>query len=151
MEHEVRTLGRMKAICTDHVGAYWEIGKGFGHVHQTAEERGIPMNVMIGVYFDNPDEVPADQLRSKAGLIVDPDFEGEIGDLHFWSPEPGEYVVAKYVGPYDKMFPAWMELMNEIVPGMGREHSPKPGLEFYLHHDEENPENCVTELWAPVL
>jgi hypothetical protein len=53
----------------EHVGPYEKIGDAFERVHIIADENGVNVHT-IGVYFDNPNEVSQDSLRSLAGLIV---------------------------------------------------------------------------------
>ena len=66
---EQRTMPGFRVVGIEHIGPYEKIGDAFSKVHQIAEENGVPVK-MIGVYFDNPNEVEEDSLRSLAGIIV---------------------------------------------------------------------------------
>ena len=66
---EQRTMPGYRIVGVEHVGPYEKIGDAFERVHKIADEYGVNVH-MIGVYFDNPNEVSQDSLRSLAGLIV---------------------------------------------------------------------------------
>jgi len=53
----------------EHRGPYEKIGPAFERISAIAKEKGIEPR-MIGVYFDNPDVVAEDSLKSLAGMIV---------------------------------------------------------------------------------
>jgi DNA gyrase inhibitor GyrI len=53
----------------EHRGPYEKIGPAFERISAIAKEKGIEPR-MIGVYFDNPDMVAEDSLKSLAGMIV---------------------------------------------------------------------------------
>jgi hypothetical protein len=72
MQHvhvEQRAMPGYRIVGIEHVGPYEKIGDAFNRVHDFADKNGVAVH-MIGVYFDNPNEVPQDSLRSLAGLIV---------------------------------------------------------------------------------
>jgi DNA gyrase inhibitor GyrI len=53
----------------EHRGPYEKIGPAFERVSAIAKEKGFEPR-MIGVYFDNPNMVAEDSLKSLAGMIV---------------------------------------------------------------------------------
>jgi len=53
----------------EHLGPYEKIGPAFERISAIAKEKGLEPR-MIGVYFDNPDMVAEDSLKSLAGMIV---------------------------------------------------------------------------------
>ena len=66
---EQRMMPGYRVMGIEHRGPYEKIGDAFERLHKIADENGVNVQ-MIGVYFDNPNEVPKDSLRSLAGLIV---------------------------------------------------------------------------------
>ena len=58
-----------RVIGLQHRGPYEKIGDAFERVHAIADQQNVPVE-FIGVYFDNPEKVAKDSLRSLAGLIV---------------------------------------------------------------------------------
>ncbi|MBN1532618.1 MAG: hypothetical protein JXA20_08150 [Spirochaetes bacterium] len=53
------------------VGDYKESGPVFDRVYRALATAGFNTTRGIGVYFDNPAEVPADKLRSHCGVLID--------------------------------------------------------------------------------
>lgn len=53
----------------DFKGPYHEIGHTFEELSAKCDQAGVAKN-LIGIYFDNPDEVPEENLRSKACVIA---------------------------------------------------------------------------------
>jgi DNA gyrase inhibitor GyrI len=53
----------------EHRGRYEKIGGAFERIRQLSDSSGVPLK-MIGIYYDNPEKVQDDSLRSVAGLIV---------------------------------------------------------------------------------
>lgn len=64
-----RLMPGYRVMGLTHTGPYEKIGDAYKRVGEVAAEQGIAAH-MIGVYYDNPDEVPKDSLRALAGLIV---------------------------------------------------------------------------------
>ena len=58
-----------RVMGVEHRGPYEKIGPAFERVSAIAKEKGIEPH-MIGVYFDNPNMVAEDSLKSLAGMIV---------------------------------------------------------------------------------
>lgn len=52
-------------VGVDHTGSYMEIGNAFAEVQAT-----FPDGEFAGIYYDNPEQVPEDSLRSFAGVKV---------------------------------------------------------------------------------
>ena len=55
----------VKLVGVDHVGPYMEIGGAFAKV-----KTQFPDGELAGIYYDNPEFVPEDSLRSFAGVKV---------------------------------------------------------------------------------
>lgn len=58
-----------RVMGVEHRGPYEKIGPAFERISTIAKEKGIEAH-MIGVYFDNPNMVAEDSLKSLAGIIV---------------------------------------------------------------------------------
>jgi len=69
VEVEQKPMPGFRVAGIRHTGPYEKIGDSFNQIHQIADQQGVEVK-MIGVYFDNPNEVPEDSLRSLAGVIV---------------------------------------------------------------------------------
>lgn len=87
-----------RIVGLEHRGPYEKIGDSFNQIHQLADSCGVPIK-MIGIYFDNPEKVPSDSLRSIAGIIVSENDSLKLsrlgGIVHFSIP-PGPAAVADF-------------------------------------------------------
>lgn len=104
-----------------------------------AKLSGINMNVTrgIGVYYDNPDEVAAEKLRSECGSIIEEKDLGRIGDVKnviaVKTIPAGEYLRAEF--PIRNML-SYMIGPMKVYPAIGAElkrlNAPsQPGIEIY--------------------
>ncbi|MGR3760632.1 AraC family transcriptional regulator [Roseobacteraceae bacterium NS-SX3] len=134
-----------------HKGAYHEIGKSFEAFGAICESRKLwpQAGPLLGVYFDSPDGVPEDELRSFAGA----EFSG--GAL----PEGMEEVtlagsrtaVLSYKGPYSGLPAAYHSLFGNWLPQSGEEPAEQPCYEIYLNNPREvAPEDLLTEICLPL-
>jgi len=95
---EQRSMPGYRVVGIQHIGPYEKIGDAFNQMHSIAEEQGVPVK-MIGVYFDNPNEVVEDSLRSIAGLVVseaDSAKLSKLPDLRVLSIPPGNAAVSDF-------------------------------------------------------
>ncbi|TDW26188.1 DNA gyrase inhibitor GyrI [Rhizobium azibense] len=94
-----------------HTGSSLQIGKAFETLFGALHARGLakPEMRMIGVYCDDPDIVPAENLGSIAcatggsGGPIEPPFEPRTID-------GGEHAVLRHKGPYADMHSAYQWL-----------------------------------------
>ncbi len=56
-------------------GPYSQTGTTFAKVYDALEAQGIKGRMGLGIYYDNPAQVPAEKLRSDCGMVL------EKGDL----------------------------------------------------------------------
>lgn len=98
VEIEQRSMPGYRVAGINHLGPYEKIGDAFNQIHKIADEQGVPEK-MIGVYFDNPNEVAADSLRSMAGIIVSESDSiklSSLSNLTFLSIPAGEAAVSNF-------------------------------------------------------
>lgn len=57
-------------VGVDHTGPYEDIGPAFQRVSGACKEVGMEKPRMMGIYFDHPDSVAKEKLRSFAGVIL---------------------------------------------------------------------------------
>ena len=95
---EQRVMPGYRVAGIQHKGPYEKIGETFNQIHKVADEQGVPVK-MIGVYFDNPNEVAPDSLRSMAGIIVSESDSvklSALSNMTFLSIPAGEAAVANF-------------------------------------------------------
>ncbi|MCF8479837.1 MAG: GyrI-like domain-containing protein [Rhodospirillum sp.] len=127
-----------------HRGEYNAIGTQFERLFAWAGPLGLlgPGTGMIGVYHDDPAQVPKEALRAHAGVTVP---EGTP------APEGGEILVIPamtvaslvHEGPYMELERAYAWLYGQWLPGSGRDPADHPCFEEYLN----NPRNLPPAKW----
>ncbi|ARM88652.1 AraC family transcriptional regulator protein [Rhizobium sp. CIAT894] len=148
----IREIAPTELIGVAHTGSYMEIGKAFETLFGTLYARGLakPDMRMIGVYLDDPDIVPAEQLRSIACVTgvsagpVEVPFERRTID-------GGDYAVLRHKGPYADMHKAYQWLYAEWLPKSGRQLKDSVMFEEYLNNPREvPPAELMTDIHMPL-
>lgn len=86
MNYSITTLGK-KTIAGFHLVGPRDhtVKQGFEQLMMWVENHRVPAREWVAVYYDNPEEVPAEKLRCAAAVAVDEDYvipansEGVIG------------------------------------------------------------------------
>ncbi|PYY86384.1 AraC family transcriptional regulator [Pseudomonas sp. TKO26] len=123
-----------------HQGSYQEIGPVFTRVFMLAASQGLmhPTACGFGVYFNDPEQVPTEQLRSLAGVSVAPD--ADLGEkLERFEIPQGRYAMLNYVGPYNEMGKAYAWMFSEWLPESGLTPGNFPMFEQYVNDPRSTP------------
>lgn len=123
-----------------HSGSYQEIGPVFVRAFMLASAHGLahPDTTGFGVYLDDPEQVPVEQLRSLAGVSVPAD--ADVGnDLERFEIPAGRCAVLTYTGPYNEMNRPYQWLFSEWLPNSGLEPADFPLFEQYLNDPRSTP------------
>jgi AraC family transcriptional regulator len=149
---ELRTLPVRPALGMVHKGPYNEIGRTFDKLFTTVQAEGLIGHVrgMFGRYVDDPQVVPAEDLKSHACIFVDSDSV-VAKRLESFPAGGGLYAVLVYKGPYAAMQPAYDWLFGTWLPQSDREARDAPLLEVYLNTPmDTGPADLLTEICLPV-
>lgn len=125
-----------------HKGDYMEIGSVFEKLFIYAGSNGLldDKTRSIGLYFDDPQSVAADQLRSMACVTstnpVDPSSDG--------APEATEIPAGKcatltFKGSYAELEKPYNWFFGEWLPNSGYETADHPPFEEYLNDPKDTP------------
>lgn len=148
----LRKIAPITLVGVAHTGSYMQIGRSFETLFGTLYTRGLakPEMRMIGVYLDDPDIVPADELRSIACVTAD-DIAVSEPPLQQTSVDGGEYAVLRHKGPYADMHKAYRWLYAEWLPKSGRQLRDSVMFEEYLNNPREvPPTELLTEIYMPL-
>lgn len=85
-------MGPLWLVCEKHVGDYAQVKGPMDKVYARLRQRGVETTRGFGLYFDNPQEVSKERLRSLVGCILESDDLGLIDSLR------GEFTVLQYPG-----------------------------------------------------
>jgi AraC family transcriptional regulator len=146
-EIRTKTTERMTLIYLKHTGPYDQMGEVFARLAEYATKKELTGDV-VGIYYDDPAQVPAEELRSEIGLVA---REGTVPDSGYsMQVVPAQKVVYTILkGPYDEIAKEYPYMMQWIEEN-GYEAS-GPLMEIYLEAGPDIPqEQLVTEVRIPI-
>ncbi len=149
---DCETRAGMQLIGVDHRGSYMDIGQAFANLYGVLGARNQlqPAMRMIGVYFDDPQSVAEDQLRSRACVTGGADL-ALAPPLSLTSLAAGDYAVLRHRGPYADMRAAYQWLYGVWLPNSGREPADAPVFEEYLNNPRDTaPADLLTAIYLPL-
>lgn len=153
MDVEIKATPELRVAAMRHIGPYTHIGTAFQRLGAIAGPAGLlerPGVRMIGIYYDDPEATPQEQLRADAGIVVAEDL-ALPADLTEARVPAGRYAVTLVVGPYEQLPDAWRRLHAEWLPESGHRAAPGPSCEIYRNTSMTvPPAQLETELWMPV-
>ena len=152
METRIEARERTKVAAVRHVGPYenckpaWE--KLIAWANETNQD--YEKAQWITVCYDDPANVPADQLRSDICMTI-PEAIEETEDVKPSEIAGGEYLVGLHKGPYSELGLSYQYLYVRKMQEIGREPRCLPPFELYLNCPESTPEqDLLTEIWIPL-
>ena len=142
----------LRLAALPHKGLYLEISRTFEKVSAIFTSRNLwgAARGMAGVYYDDPNAVAAEDLRSHAGVRVAEAF-AIPEDLEEVRVPAGRTAILHYKGPYSNLKPAYDYLFGAWLPDSGEEPRDAPCYEVYLNSPLDTaPEDLLTEICLPV-
>ncbi|MBY6046040.1 GyrI-like domain-containing protein [Vannielia litorea] len=136
-----------------HSGPYQEIGQAYEGLIQRCLAAGLggKLGLLVAYFWDDPTAVPADQLRSHAGVIL-PEGTPVPEGLDPVDVKPCEVLVVTHKGPYSGLPEAWGFMYGKALAESGRAPSEEePPFERYLNNAMDTaPEELLTEVVMPL-
>ncbi len=148
----IKTVPDMIAATLDHTGSYMEVGRTFETLFGWLGTRDLlkPETRAVGIYYDDPEAVPEDKLRSRAGIVVTKGFPIEE-PLDLTDIPGGQYAVLRYKGPYADMHAAYQWFFSEWLRESDREAGDAPMFEEYLNDPRDTPPTeLLTDIFMPL-
>ena len=149
---EIVTLPAVHCASVPHRGGYMLISRAFERLFTAAGPAGLVSrrSKMIGIYYDDPDAVDIDDLRSRACIAVTPGAILPQG-LEAVDISGGTFAKLSYKGPYADMRDAYRWLMGVWLPVSGHEAADGPMLEEYLNSPADTaPPDLRTDILLPI-
>ncbi len=151
---EIMNLEAIDLLGYKHQGDYMEIGSVFGKLfvyaasHQLLDEN----TRSIGVYYDDPQSVSKDKLRSMACITAKIDIViAEHNTLENIQIPAGKYATVVFKGSYAELEKPYNWLFGEWLPNSGHEAADFPPFEEYLNDPKETPPNeLLTRIHCPL-
>ena len=151
-EVTITTLPPMRLAALDHTGSYMQIGRAFEPLFGWFAARGLlgPATRAIGVYYDDPFSVAEDELRSRAGLVVEQGFSFAPPLVETTIPG-GRHAVLRHKGPYATMRSAYQWFYGAWLAQSGEEVEDAPVFEEYLNNPRDTaPPDLLTDIYLPL-
>lgn len=141
MEYEIKQVPP-RNIAGFHMVGPWEqtVKQGFEQLMKWVDGQHIPALEWLAVYYDNPDEVPAEKLRCDTVVSVGDDFviPPNSEGVMMAKVAGGLYAVARArVENYDFSTP-WYRFFDTILHDKAHQMEAKPCFEVYLNNGEED-------------
>lgn len=149
---QIENIDKLTLACIDHKGDYMNVGQAFEKVFAYGGRTGLlnEKTRSFGVYFDDPNTVPKNQLNSKAGFTVSDDFQND-GDVKKYEVEPAKYGVIIHKGSYAELEDAYRWLYRNWLVNSEYEIGDTPPLEEYLNNPREvPPSELLTKIYIPL-
>lgn len=146
-----RTPVRLAAL--PHRGPYMEIGTTFDRMLAWAAPRGLlgPATRSFGVYYDDPNVVPAAKLRSEATVSIPDTMTKVDAPARIIELAGGRHAVLRHQGPYAELENAYRWLYKEWLPTSGEEPADRPCFEEYMNNPRElPPAEWLTDICLPL-
>jgi AraC family transcriptional regulator len=153
MQVTIERYPELRVGTVRHVGPYMQINEAFARLGELAQPAHLfeqPGAMMVALFHDDPDSVPADQLRSDAAVVVAPGTPLPTGLTEQRIPA-GEYASTIHVGPYEQLGDVWARFMGEWLPASGHRMGSGPSYEVYHNTPMDTPrEQLRTEIRIPL-
>ncbi|EEW0925678.1 DNA gyrase inhibitor SbmC [Escherichia coli] len=141
MNYEIKQEDK-RTVAGFHLVGPWEqtVKKGFEQLMMWVDSKNIVPKEWVAVYYDNPDETPAEKLRCDTVVTVPNNFtlpENSEGVI-LTEISGGQYAVAvaRVVG--DDFAKPWYQFFNSLLQDSAYEMLPKPYFEVYLNNGAED-------------
>lgn len=151
-EVEISRQEALSVVGLPHIGDYQTIGSTFERLGALAYSWKItpPFGFMIGVYFDDPESVATNRLRSLAGIAAPDDFVAPEGVERVTIPA-GPVASIVFKGPYAELPNVYADLFRRWLPSSDREPADAPCFEIYLNDPRSvAPRDWLTRVCLPL-
>lgn len=140
MDYEIKQVQQRK-IAGFHMVGPWEqtVKQGFEQLMKWVDGQQIPAQEWLAVYYDNPDEVPAEKLRCDTVVSVADDFVIPPNSEGVMLAEVagGLYAVAQArVIDHDFATP-WYQFFDSVLKDENHQWAPRPCFEIYHNNGAE--------------
>ena len=153
MQVKIESCPELRVGTVRHIGPYIQINEAFERLGGLAAPAHLfeqPGAMMVALFHDDPDSVPADQLRSDAAVTAAPNAKLPDGLTEQTIPA-GDYASTVHVGPYEQLGDVWARFMGEWLPASGRRMNGGVSYEVYLNTPMDTPpEKLRTEIRIPL-
>jgi len=155
MDVEMRDLPAARVLAMRRLGPYPEVPTVWDALWLWMRQRELTDRIVhcIGVPYDDPDHIPAAQIRYDAcfGLTAGPEPDLTDDEVRWLDIAGGRYAVYRHVGDYTQIGAAFGRFYGLWLPKSGQTLRSAPALEIYITSPQVTPpDRLVTELLLPI-
>lgn len=149
---EIITLKDFTLGTLSHIGDYMDMGPTFEKLLTSGAQQGLMNeNTQVwGMYYDDPQTVPKEELRGKAGITIAADTALKEG-IEVTPIDGGKFAKIFYKGPYNELEIPYRWIYQTWLLESGHEPKNAPVIEEYLNspHDVA-PKDLLTAIHIPL-
>jgi len=153
MDVQIENRPALRVAAVPHRGPYNTIGDAFGQLGRLAGAAGLLAHgdaFMVALYHDDPETVPAPQLRSSAGVTI-PETAVLPPTLQELRLPAGRWARTLHRGSYRGLGDCWQRLIGQWLPHSGLRMGAGDCYELYLNDPSITPEESLeTLLFVPL-
>jgi len=157
MSVDIQTFPEVRVASVRNIGCYSTIGGSFEKLGIWGGPKGIftAQALTLGVYWDDPREVPIEQLRADACVTVGEDVEPDPeAGVEIQTLPGGEYAMfLRYLYDMSEFPILWEAVIMTDFPKIGRQFgSGRPCLEMYYSCCDSHPlKKTVVDICVPIV
>ncbi len=147
---EIMDINEALLMGFEHVGSYLNIGQAFQKLYMYAGSHGLlnEESRSIGLYYNDPNSVKEEALRSMACVSVPPSYKDSDTNAPTLSQIPaGKYATILFKGSYAELRNAYDWFFAQWLHNSGEELADFPPFEEYLKNPQVTaPSELLTRL-----
>ena len=150
MDVTIKVQPELRVGTVRHIGPYQQIGRAFERLASLMKNATRPPHAqLLALYYDDPQVVGADRLRSDAAIAFPAGADVPAGLIERRVPA-GKYATAIHAGSYEQLGKAWAAL-REAIAVQGLHANGAVSYEIYLNDPMSVPAGQQrTELFVPI-
>jgi len=114
MEPTIRKVDKIQLIYYNHTGPYQQAFSNFGQLMGYIQQNQLPIGPnSIGIYYDDPETVPENELRSEVGFMLMKPVEGS-DNFKYKEIPAGKAVSIRYTS-WEEISPAYEAIGKYIA------------------------------------
>lgn len=132
---EIRKIDDIHMVYYEFMGPYQNCFNDFPKLMEYIQKNQLPMGpYSLGLFYDDPEEVPAEKLRSEPGFMVQGPVK--VGDGFKYKKIPATKAVTTRYKSMEEIMPAYAAISNYIMEN--KLSTAEYSMEIYYSYDEKN-------------
>ena len=150
LDVSIRTLPARRLAVLHNKGAY-NGSTVFAKLLRAVLAQSLPCQPIFGLSYDDPSLVPAEDLRTIAGVEIGQNITPDA-PLETFEMPPARFAIFNYQGPNERLGLAYSWIFGRWLPATGEMPANLPALNIYFHNPQTTaPEALRTDICIPLL